>query len=240
MQLAVLIDAENVSSKVAEALFTEISRIGETCVRRIYGDFSGPRLEGWAECLARHAIIPRQQFANTVGKNASDIALVIDAMDLLLSNRYDGFCLVSSDGDFTRLAARIREHGLRVYGFGKRTTPQGFQSFCQRFVYTEDLLQNAATEIVKNAQENSSLRGSLKASDALPLILDALAKTEAKDGWTPLSSIGQILRSFEPGLDVKGFGYKKLSDLLRATGRFDLVSHQKVVRIRERRNANTT
>src|SRR5436190_22507032 len=117
-RLAVLIDADNTSARIASGLFSEIAKIGEASVRRIYGDFSGTRLKGWADVLSAHAIMAHQNFANTTGKNASDIALVIDAMDLLHSGLFDGFCLVSSDSDFTRLAARIREQGLDVYGFG--------------------------------------------------------------------------------------------------------------------------
>ena len=137
-RLAVLIDADNTSSKIADGLFEEIARLGEASVRRIYGDFSSPRSRGWIETLTRHAIIP-QQFAYTTGKNASDITLVIDAMDLLLTGRFDGFCLVSSDSDFTRLASRIREQGVDVFGFGEQKTPESFRQACRRFIYTENI-----------------------------------------------------------------------------------------------------
>lgn len=123
-RLAVLIDADNTSAKIVDGLFEEVAKIGEASVRRIYGDFSGTRSKAWADVLAKHAIIPQQQFAYTTGKNASDITLVIDAMDLLHSGRFDGFCLVSSDSDFTRLAARIREQGIDVFGFGEQKTPE--------------------------------------------------------------------------------------------------------------------
>ncbi|HEX6114914.1 MAG TPA: NYN domain-containing protein, partial [Geminicoccaceae bacterium] len=135
-RLAVLIDADNTSPRIADGLFEEIAKIGEASVRRIYGDFSGQRLKSWADILFKHAIIPHQNFAYTAGKNASDIALVIDAMDLLHSGRFDGFCLVSSDSDFTRLAARIREQGTDVYGFGTQKTPESFRQACRRFIYT--------------------------------------------------------------------------------------------------------
>src|SRR6202000_2628430 len=147
-RLAVLIDAENTSAKIADGLFEEIAKIGEASVRRIYGDFSHPRSKAWADILSKHAIIPQQQFAYTTGKNASDITLVIDAMDLLHSGRFDGFCLVSSDSDFTRLAARIRERGVDVFGFGEQKTPESFRQACRKFVYTENLLpggQDAAS-----------------------------------------------------------------------------------------------
>ena len=142
-RLAVLIDADNASAKIADGLFEEIAKIGEASVRRIYGDFSNARTKAWAEVLSKHAIIPQQQFAYTTGKNASDITLVIDAMDLLHSGRFDGFCLVSSDSDFTRLAARIREQGVDVFGFGEQKTPESFRQACRRFVYTENLLPAA-------------------------------------------------------------------------------------------------
>jgi hypothetical protein len=137
-KLAILIDADNASPRIVTGLFQEVAAIGEASVRRIYGDFSGTRLKGWSEVLSAHAIVPQQNFANTVGKNASDIALVIDAMDLLHTGRFDAFCLVSSDGDFTRLAARIREQGVDVYGFGEHKTPESFRSACKRFIYTEN------------------------------------------------------------------------------------------------------
>ncbi len=142
-RLVVLIDADNASARIAPGLFEEIAKIGEASVRRIYGDFSGTRLKSWADILSTHAIMPHQNFAYTSGKNASDIALVIDAMDLLHSARFDGFCLVSSDSDFTRLAARIREQGVDVYGFGEQKTPESFRQACRRFIYTENLLPEA-------------------------------------------------------------------------------------------------
>src|SRR4029078_4438750 len=143
-RLAVLIDADNASSQIADGLFEEIAKIGEASVRRIYGDFAASRMKGWSAVLSRHAIIPQQQFAYTPGKNASDIALVIDAMHLLHTGRFNGFCLVSSDSDFTRLAASIREQGVDVFGLGEQKTPESFRQACGTFVYTENLLACAA------------------------------------------------------------------------------------------------
>src|SRR5438445_10199784 len=143
-RFAVLIDADNTSPQIAGGLFEEVAKFGEASVRRIYGDFSNSQLKSWADILQKHAIDPYQQFAYTKGKNASDIALVIDAMDLLHSGRFDGFCLVSSDSDFTRLAARIREHGVDVFGFGEQKTPESFRQACRRFIYTENLLRGPA------------------------------------------------------------------------------------------------
>src|SRR6478736_7081327 len=143
-RFAVLIDADNTSPQIAEGLFEEVAKFGEASVRRIYGDFSNQQLRSWSEILQKHAIDPYQQFAYTKGKNAADIALVIDAMDLLHSGRFDGFCLVSSDSDFTRLASRLREQGADVYGFGTRKTPESFRQACRRFIYTENLMPERA------------------------------------------------------------------------------------------------
>ena len=142
-KLAVLIDADNTSPKVADGLFEEVAKIGEASLRRIYGDFSKGQQAGWEKLLARHAILPTQQFAYTTGKNSTDITLVIDAMDLLHSGRFDGFCLVSSDSDFTRLAARIREQGIDVYGIGQQKTPEAFRQACTRFIFTENFVARA-------------------------------------------------------------------------------------------------
>src|SRR5258708_27555977 len=144
-RFAVLIDADNTSPQIAGGLFEEVAKFGEASVRRIYGDFSNGQLRSWSDILQKHAIDPYQQFAYTKGKNASDIALVIDAMDLLHSGRFDGFCLVSSDSDFTRLASRLREQGADVYGFGAQKTPESFRQACRRFIYTENLLPAAGT-----------------------------------------------------------------------------------------------
>ena len=141
-RLAVLIDADNTSAKWADAIFEEIATLGEASVRRIYGDFSGPQLRSWERKLAGLAVVPHQQFAYTKGKNSSDIALVIDAMDLMHTGRFDGFVLVSSDSDFTRLASRLREQGLQVFGIGRRNTPEAFRKACKRFIFIENLLSD--------------------------------------------------------------------------------------------------
>ena len=156
-RFAVLIDADNTSPQIASGLFEEVAKFGEASVRRIYGDFSRQRLKSWSEILQKYAIDPYQQFAYTTGKNASDIALVIDAMDLLHSGRFDGFCLVSSDSDFTRLASRLREQGADVYGFGKQDTPESFRQACRRFIYTENLVPKAPTSSTDATPTSKSL-----------------------------------------------------------------------------------
>lgn len=217
--LAVLIDAENASAKIADALFKEIAAIGEAAARRIYGDFSSPQMRGWTDVLARLAIQPQQNFANTKGKNAGDISLVIDAMDLLHSGRFDGFCLVSSDSDFTRLASRIREEGADVFGFGELKTPESFRQACTRFIYTENLTSDLATGATAAANLAQTKRGSAQAA---PLIEQAIASMDDEDGWVTLGAIGSRLRNAYPDFDQRTYGYAKLSDLIRSLGHFEV------------------
>ncbi|MFT5180730.1 MAG: hypothetical protein ACI8S3_000605 [Alphaproteobacteria bacterium] len=221
-RLAVLIDADNASPRIALGLFEEIAKIGEASVRRIYGDFSGTRLKGWADVLSTHAIMPHQNFAYTSGKNASDIALVIDAMDLLHSGRFDGFCLVSSDSDFTRLAARIREQGVDVFGFGEQKTPESFRQACRRFIYTENLLsERSATEQPENTGK-ISVRTVEPPSAATPLIRKAIDQLDDDVGWVRLSGVGQRLAILAPDFDPRSYGSSKLGDLVKKSGTFDV------------------
>ena len=218
-RLAVLIDADNTSPRIADGLFEEIARIGEASVRRIYGDFSGTRLKSWADILAKHGIIPHQNFAYTTGKNASDIALVIDAMDLLHSGRFDGFCLVSSDSDFTRLAARIREQGIDVYGFGAHKTPESFRQACRRFIYTENLLPGAAAPDRERAPAAKPLQ---PAAEAVPILTKVIAQLEDDDCWVDLGLVGRQVATLAPDFVPRTYGHGKLSDLVQATGAFEL------------------
>jgi len=221
-RLAVLIDADNASARIAPGLFEEIAKIGEASVRRIYGDFSGTHLKSWAGILSTYAIMPHQNFANTVGKNASDIALVIDAMDLLHSGRFDGFCLVSSDSDFTRLAARIREEGVDVYGFGERKTPVSFRQACRRFVYTENLVPQAAASDQPGPIGTSPAPAVESPSAATPLIRQAIKQLEDEDGWASLGSVGKQLAILRPDFDTRSYGKSKLVDLVEKTGAFEV------------------
>ena len=225
-RLAVLSDAENASARLAEALFTEIATLGEASARRVYGDFSSAQITGWTKVLARWAIQPQQNFANTKGKNSGDIALVIDAMDLLHSGRFDGFCLVSSDSDFTRLAARIREEGVDVYGFGEQKTPESFRQACTRFIYTENLTSPAEpdSDAGKTAPA-APAPAKRQPSEAARLIASVIADMdEDGDGWVLAGAIGNRLRNAYPDFDQRTYGYAKLSDLIRATGRFEVES----------------
>lgn len=227
-RLAVLIDAENISPRIAQRLFEEIATLGEASVRRIYGDFSEERLKGWAQILADHAIVPQQNFALTVGKNGSDIALVIDAMDLLHSGRFAGFCLVSSDSDFTRLAARIREHGLDVFGFGEAKTPKSFRQACKRFVLTENLLPRP--ELATPAVSGRAAAETAAAPSAAPrrpahataMVRRAIAQLEDEDGWVHLGGLGSRLLAMDPEFDPRTYGCAKLTTLIEQAGGFEV------------------
>ncbi|MGP9788372.1 NYN domain-containing protein [Roseinatronobacter sp. NSM] len=212
--LAVLIDADNSSPKWVEAIFEEIAGLGEASVRRIYGDFSRSQMSGWQEKLPSLALVPHHQPANTVGKNSSDIALVIDAMDLLHTGRFDGFVLISSDSDFTRLASRIREQGLDVYGIGQRKTPEAFRKACKRFIFVENILPEADPE---PAQSKKS-----PPSGAVPLIKAAMQAIDKDEDWFSLGQVGQFIVAANPDFDARNYGCSKLSELVARSGAFEL------------------
>ena len=232
--LAVLIDADNASARHASAIFEEVARLGEANVRRIYGDFSTGRLKGWDAATRALAILEQQSRCNTTGKNASDIALVIDAMDLMHTAKLDGVCLVSSDSDFTRLAQRLREHGLVVYGFGERKTPETFRAACNRFIYVENLAEGA--EVAPAADVAQALDAAPPAapeappepprrdppSRAVPVLVKAMLGAEDEDGWVALSAVGHRAQAIAPDFDTRSFGCAKLSDLARKSGAFEL------------------
>ena len=207
-KLAVLIDADNDTSKIISELFEEVSRYGTATIKRAYGNWTTPQLGGWKDVLHTQAIQPIQQFSYTTGKNATDSALIIDAMDVLHTGRVDGFCLVSSDSDFTRLATRIREAGLIVYGFGKRTTPAAFQAACDKFIYTEIL--RAQPEEAKPGQEPVAELPKLK-----PILLNALTATAREDGWATLAAVGGQINRSHPSFDPRNYGVSKLGELIR-------------------------
>lgn len=225
-KLAILIDAENASPRISRGLFEEVALLGEASVRRIYGDFSCGRLKGWSEILSAYAIVPQQHFANIAGKNASDIALVIDAMDLLHSGRFDGFCLVSSDSDFTRLAARIREQGIDVYGVGERKTPESFRKACKRFIYTEDLTPVLKAEVVPVPVVEPAAAMSTSAKQPVHAatihIRAAVSQLEHEDGWYCLGAIGSRLGVLTPGFDPRTYGCPKLVTLIEKLDAFDI------------------
>lgn len=225
-RLAVLIDADNAQPSVLEALLAEIALLGEATVKRIYGDFTAPTSSQWKKVLQQFAIKPVQQFAYTKGKNATDSTLIIDAMDLLYTRRFDGFCLVSSDSDFTGLALRIREEGLTVYGFGEEKTPEAFRNACHKFVFTE-VLRPSPTQAVDNGilpvkaksqQENTAKKSEVTKKIPSEFFRQALEQASDDSGWAHLGTFGSYLTKLRPDFDSRNYGYKKLSDLVKAQG----------------------
>ena len=227
-RLAVLIDGDNAQPRAIDSLLADIPRFGVATVKRIYGDFTSPGNARWKETLHKHAIKPVQQFAYTSGKNATDITLVIDAMDLLYARRFDGFCLVSSDSDFTGLALRIREEGLLVLGVGERKTPEAFRNACHRFLLTDAALtpaalssKDASTEIstppAVPRQEPPAASSGKMPKQALPkaAILQALAQACDDSGWSHLGKFASYLNQLQPGFDSRHYGFSKLSNLVK-------------------------
>jgi len=224
-KLAVLIDADNARPAIVEGLLAEIAKYGTAHVKRIYGDWTKPDLNGWKEVLLRLSIQPIQQFRYTVGKNATDSAMIIDAMDLLYAERFDGFCIVSSDSDFTRLASRIRESGLTVYGFGEKKTPEPFRTACDKFIYTEVLAgtAEAETEAAPKPRSAKELRGDTR---LMNLLRGALEAASDDTGWASLGTIGNIINKQSPDFDSRNYHYAKLSGLIKGIGLFDTEERQ--------------
>ncbi|WP_298437307.1 NYN domain-containing protein [uncultured Jannaschia sp.] len=205
---AVLIDADNIPAKYASAVMKEIAGLGEPGLRRVYGDWSSGQLRGWSDKVLELGLVAHQETANTKGKNASDIGLVIDAMDILHGGRFDGFVLVSSDSDFTRLASRIREEGLDVIGIGEGKAPESLRNVCNRFILIENLVDDAPE------QDGASKPSKRKAQDALPLILKAMERMDQDDDWYALGAIGSQIVAAVPDFDTRTYGKRKLSDLV--------------------------
>jgi uncharacterized LabA/DUF88 family protein len=213
-RLAVLIDADNAPAAIIDGLFAEVAKYGIASVKRIYGDWTQPRLSSWKKVLLDYSITPVQQFGYTTGKNATDSALIIDAMDLLYTRRFSGFCLVSSDSDFTRLAARIREEGLAVFGFGERKTPEAFVSACDKFIYTEVLRAPKPTASLQKDEEAPAPVDDAKS--LITLISDAIDDVSDENGWANLGAVGSTITKLRPNFDPRLYGHKKLSDLVRS------------------------
>jgi NYN domain/OST-HTH/LOTUS domain len=255
-RLAVLIDADNAQAAVVEALLEEVARFGEATVRRIYGDFTSSASSSWKKVLNKHSIKPIQQFAYTTGKNATDGTMIIDAMDLLYTRRFDGFCLVTSDSDFTGLAVRLREEGLLVFGFGEKKTPDAFRNACHRFVFTE-VLRGQDVPIAPTATSpplptptvplgTPTVLLSKTARPQFPerFLMEALDNSLDDSGWSNLGGFGSYLQKVQPDFDARLHGFKKLSDLVR--GRADLFeteersvagTNHKVLYVRARKGA---
>lgn len=237
-RLAVLIDADNAQPSITEGLLSEVAKYGVSSVKRVYGDWTTPSLSGWKSVLLEHSIQPVQQFRYTVGKNATDSAMIIDAMDLLYTKRFDGFCLVSSDSDFTRLASRIREEGLLVYGFGEKKTPKAFVSACDKFIFTEVLrFEEDVGATVKPKTTNE-----LKRDGKLVALLRSAVEAASDDsGWAHLGAVGSNIVKQSSEFDPRNYGFGKLGEFIAATDLFDVDErvqrdgHSKAIYIRDKR-----
>jgi uncharacterized LabA/DUF88 family protein len=225
--LAILIDADNANPAIVKGLIDEVAKFGRATVRRIYGDWTTPNLGKWKDALLEYSLTPVQQFAYTRGKNATDSTLIIDAMDLLYAGNLDGFCIVSSDSDFTRLASRLKESGKRVYGFGERKTPRPFVAACDRFIYTEVFTP------VKGQPQPRVSGADLDDMDFLDLVGGAVDDaSDEETGWAHLGQVGTILTQKKPDFDSRNYGYSKLRDLLKASKHFEVKQTEKAVTVR--------
>lgn len=219
-KIALMIDGDNAQPKLITKILVEVSKYGSLTIRRIYGDWTTPQMKSWKDRLNEHAIQPIQQFRYTVGKNATDSAMIIDAMDILHSNTVDAFCLVSSDSDYTRLATRIREEGIFVLGIGKKQTPKPFVNACNVFIYTENLDEDDDENGDGNDKSKRSLasvkKRRSKRREAIPVLTEAFDMSVQDDGWAHLSVIGSALSKIDPGFDPRTYGYKQLSQLMKS------------------------
>jgi hypothetical protein len=235
-RLAVLIDADNASAAIVDDLLAEIAKLGTASVKRIYGDFTTGRLAAWNARILEHSIQQVQQPSFTTGKNASDIALVIDAMDLLHSKRFTGFCLVSSDSDFTRLAMRLREEGVMVYGFGEKKTPRAFVAACDKFIYTEILRppkkRAAAPAAARPAAARPTGRPPARpaprpavsdvSSPPVDILRDAVESSIEESGWARLGRVGQVINNQLPDFDSRNFGFRSIGPLFESISDFEV------------------
>ena len=222
-KLAVLIDADNAQPSIVDGLLSEIANYGVASVKRIYGDWTSPGLKGWKEVLLQYSIQPMQQFAYTTGKNATDSAMIIDAMDLLYTSNFNGFCIVSSDSDFTKLASRIRESGLLVYGFGEQKTPSAFVSACDKFIYTEVLRGRIDDSEAIAKKSSNELKQDTK---LVSLLRKAVEASSDESGWAHLAPVGNNIVKQSPEFDPRNYGYGKLGELVSATMLFDIEKRQ--------------
>ena len=220
-KLAVLIDADNAQPSIVEGLLAEVAKFGTANVKRIYGDWTSTKLRGWKEHLLQFSIQPIQQFGYTTGKNATDSAMIIDAMDLLYTDRFDGFCIVSSDSDFTKLAARIRESGLTVYGFGEQKTPAPFVAACDKFIYTE-VLRSEEKKDDEDSFKQMSTNELKQDTKLVNLMRNAIEASSDESGWAHLGQVGSHIAKQSPQFDPRNYGYRKLGQLVDAIKLFKI------------------
>ena len=218
-RVAILIDGDNAQATLIEQILVEAGKFGNATIRRVYGDWTTPNMNSWKDILNIHAFQPIQQFRYSVGKNATDSAMIIDAMDILHSNHVDGFCLVSSDSDYTRLATRIRESGLLVVGIGEKKTPRAFVSACNVFIYTENIKRKSRPSSGGNGRKKTSSLSDQE-SELIDMVRQAIDMVGTDDdGWTRLSEVGTALRRIDPGFDPRTFGHRQLSQLIKGHGK---------------------
>ncbi|MBP6235994.1 MAG: NYN domain-containing protein [Saprospiraceae bacterium] len=224
-RLAVLIDADNVPYSNIKEMLEEIAKNGTPTIKRIYADWTKPTVSGWKNVLLEHAITPIQQYSYTTGKNSSDSALIIDAMDILYSDKVDGFCIVSSDSDFTRLAIRLREAGMKVIGIGQKKTPQPFITACDKFVYIEILKMESISESETTTQVKGKAKIQPKALNRIDqtlikLLTESVADLADESGWTFLGELGNFILKNKADFDPRNYGFPKLLPLIKSTKKF--------------------
>ncbi|MGB3183518.1 MAG: NYN domain-containing protein [Cyclobacteriaceae bacterium] len=220
INLAVLIDGDNIPSANVKEMMEEIAKYGNPTIKRIYGDWTRPGLNKWKALLLENAITPIQQYAYTTGKNATDSAMIIDAMDILYSNKVNGFCLVSSDSDFTRLATRLREAGMAVIGIGEKKTPNPFIVACDKFIYIE-ILKNRNEDKVEEEKQPKAEFDKVTKKD-ISLIANSIKDLSDEDGWAFLGDVGSLLQKKQPNFDSRNYGFDKLTPLIKSIGKFDI------------------
>jgi len=220
LNMAVLIDGDNIPSAHVKEMMEEIAKYGNPTIKRIYGDWTNPGLGKWKNLLLENAITPIQQYGYTRGKNATDSAMIIDAMDILYSGKVNGFCLVSSDSDFTRLATRLREAGMQVIGIGEKKTPNPFIVACDRFIYIE-ILKEQTEEKVEN-KESSEMSIDRITNKEIKLISSTINDLSDEDGWAFLGDVGSLLQKKQPNFDSRNYGFQKLTPLIKSTDQFEI------------------
>jgi uncharacterized LabA/DUF88 family protein len=229
LNLAVLIDGDNIPSAHVKEMMEEIAKYGKPTIKRIYADWTKPNPTKWKNILLENAITPIQQYNYTSGKNATDSAMIIDAMDILYSEKVNGFCLVSSDSDFTRLATRLREAGMKVYGIGERKTPEPFIAACDKFIYIE-ILRSKSDEIETDiSKEKTEKRNEIEkiTPAVIKLISTTISDLADEDGWAFLGDVGNLLQKKQPNFDPRNYGFQKLTPLIKSANKFEIAEEQK-------------
>lgn len=241
INLAVLIDGDNIPSAYVKEMLEEIAKYGNPTIKRIYGDWTRPGLNKWKNLLLENAITPIQQYGYTSGKNATDSAMIIDAMDILYSGKVNGFCLVSSDSDFTRLATRLREAGMQVFGIGEKKTPNPFIVACDKFIYIE-ILKTEEAEVQQNKAAKKTLFDTITPKE-IALITSTINDQSDDDGWAFLGDVGSLLQKKQPNFDSRNYGFEKLTPLIKSIGKFEIEqreapkSKHKLIFVRNKKKA---